>query len=802
MSTQILNQTWDVGASWNNGTANYTFRLEILLDSQSVANNTSTITINKYVKGNSGNSWYGTACSDVISGDVSDTISYNPAEVSGHGPMRNTEVLYHTKQATITHNNDGTKSLSISTTFTNGGNSYAPKTNSQNASVTLTTIPRASDISLSASTLNISSTSGSITYSCTSKANFYHTLTWTLGGSTTTISTVNQINNTTVTGTVSYTDLLAKLPSTSSGTLVFTLNTYSDSGKTTLVGTKTASCAITVTLKPTTTISSVSATNNPTGVTVFVAGTSKASIAWTATKPSGASTITTYWSLSDGTGMATSPSTATSGTATSNVLASNTTNGTYTVTVSAYTEDSRGNRSTTVTQNITVYGYAPPTATLSAFRTASNTSTTPDGTGAYLYITYSGAVSRSINGQNSITSTTCTATNTTGTVSNGVHLALATNKTSKVTLTVTDKIGGTNTQVVNISTASYPLMMYDDGQGNVGVGLGGLAIPDYITPYLPIKDVEQCFTVTTASTDLNDYKTTGIYYFTSSYTPTNIPIGVNGWLMVINAPNASQVKQMWWRQGTNGTNDFNTYVRQYAGGAWSSWTKYIMAGETVTRATGADGFYVTETNPTASATYYPVWVANKQADTVYTPRANDGVRYLTLEGTTDANGYGVLKLGNAIKTGTAGNKYGLLDLFDKSGGYYGRFTTVTTLTANRTYTYPNRSGTVLLQDATNYVSLFNGTLNSSTPSTDFTGANYSAYLIVGADLESTPIYSTMTIPRATITTTAKEFRFVYSNTSGNNYNGRFSLVATANTGGTITLTWLANGTIREVYGIR
>ena len=101
-----------------------------------------------------------------------------------------------------------------------------------------------------------------------------------------------------------------------------------------------------------------------------------------------------------------------------------------------------------------------------------------------------------------------------------------------------------------------------------------------------------------------------------------------------------------------------------------------------------------------------------------------------------------------------------------------------------------------------YTQLFSGTLNSSNTSTEFSSSDYTAFLIVGADLESPTIYSTMVIPRATIGTTAKEFRFVYSNTSGNNYNGRFSVQASAATGGTITVTWLANGTIREIYGIR
>lgn len=214
-----------------------------------------------------------------------------------------------------------------------------------------------------------------------------------------------------------------------------------------------------------------------------------------------------------------------------------------------------------------------------------------------------------------------------------------------------------------------------------------------------------------------------------------------------------------------------------------------------TNADDADAITPQLNNPTSAATRYIPFLTGTSASRI--PYVNDGLKYVTLEGTASANGYGVLKLGNTTNSGTAGNKYGLLDLYPKTGAYYGRFTTVDTLTANRTYTFPNTSGTVLLQAANNYVSLYSGTLSSG--STTFTGSNYSAYLIVGA--EGRGYRSTITVPRALITTTEEQWMVTFYGASSIE-NVRFGLKASAATGGTITLTWKSGKTITQIYGIK
>lgn len=482
MAVTKLDQSWNVGASWNSGTANYTFRLEVIQESQNIGANQSVITVNKYVKGNSGNSWYQTACTDTFTftDDVTDTITYNPARQGSspnyYGPMRNTEVLYHQKeQYTIDHKADGTKQITITTAFTNGGNSYAPNSNTKTFAVTLDPIPRASTISLNASSLNITGTSGTITWTATSKADYYHTLTWSLGSVTNQqITSVNHLNNVSVSGTIQYSVLLNALSASATGTLTLTLKTYSNSAKTTQIGdTQTATCNITIGIKPTVELLNIFADTTP--ITNYaIAGYSTIASDFQATQPYGTTGITTYFSIDSGS-MATASATGTSGTARSNTLPSNAGTGTYDVTISAYTVDSRGNRSTTVSRTLTCYQYTPPVANLTAIRTT-QTGTTQDSGGSYLYVVFSGAVGASINGQNSVSSTTCTSTGgVSGSLTSGNHYSLSTDATAKVTLTVTDRVGGTNPQIIQVPTAVFPIDMYDNGAGTVGVGIGGIA---------------------------------------------------------------------------------------------------------------------------------------------------------------------------------------------------------------------------------------------------------------------------------------------------------------------------------------
>ena len=75
--------------------------------------------------------------------------------------------------------------------------------------------------------------------------------------------------------------------------------------------------------------------------------------------------------------------------------------------------------------------------------------------------------------------------------------------------------------------------------------------------------------------DLNDITETGIYFFPQAYTPANIPVGVNGWLLVMKGSSSNIVKQVWYRQGTVNANSYNTFERYKAGDTWGEWTKFL-----------------------------------------------------------------------------------------------------------------------------------------------------------------------------------------------------------------------------------
>ena len=104
----------------------------------------------------------------------------------------------------------------------------------------------------------------------------------------------------------------------------------------------------------------------------------------------------------------------------------------------------------------------------------------------------------------------------------------------------------------------------------------------------------------------------------------------------------------------------------------------------------------TATNPTTSTTYGITFHASPNSDnTNKALRTSDGVRYAALEGTSSNNGYGILIVGNNVASGTAGNKYGRVRIYSKST-YYGEFTLASSITANRTYTFPDKTGTVAM----------------------------------------------------------------------------------------------------------
>ena len=107
--------------------------------------------------------------------------------------------------------------------------------------------------------------------------------------------------------------------------------------------------------------------------------------------------------------------------------------------------------------------------------------------------------------------------------------------------------------------------------GNPAVDVTGENIKSSSTVSRSIADILNIHEVTTQGTDLNNYKDHGVFYFGTTVTPVNIPVGVNGFLIVL--PFGDFVKQIWMRTGTYNTNHYMTYVREFNSNsnAWGDW---------------------------------------------------------------------------------------------------------------------------------------------------------------------------------------------------------------------------------------
>ena len=746
-------------ATFTSTSGSYTTTLTVNQTSQSTQNNQSTLTYSLTLTKNSGTGlWNNNSCPYSISIDGSVAASGSFTYDFRGTSAGYTITLKGSTTTTVNHNSDGTKTVACSASVNMDNEPYVYVMN-PSGDLTLTTIPRASDVSVS--NYSIANTTGSISATITSKANFYHKWRWQMNdGTWSAWANKGLISSTTSTVTVANTTLLAQLPSATSGSFNIEVATYSDSGYTTLIGTKSATATVSVNtsnIKPSVSLGNIGLNSSPISG-YAVAGYSKVQSAWTTTNSSGASGVTTYFTTSHGS-LATTSSTSTSGTTVSGVIPSASAN--YTLTLSAYAKDSRGAQSSTVSKTITVYGYTPPTATLTAYRVASSSSTTEDGAGTYAYVTFSGAVGASVNGQNTIQSTTCTYSGSiSGTATSGGHYALADTQTVTFTVTVTDKVTSSTAQKT-ISTAIYALDLYDDGQGHVGVGLGAIAQSDKIVAGLPIEvrgsvkanslhsahiftrsgssgyvkirinslvNWMLSFTVCIyANYNQIQLRVSGYNYFTANqhwYLPRALLLSTSE-LVNLSVTFGYDTDDYLWVCIPVG-NYYGVDIVDVTNGHYQvidtvdelftltevlSIPTTVQATVTATlsaiTSTNANNVYVTATNPTSATTYYVpfhsgVGTGNKALCD------NNGLAYTTLEGTASALGYSAFVLGNTTPYGTAENKYGRLFIHDR---YTHRVDLRTTnnMSANRVIQFPDKDGTLAIED----VKLWTGSLTGT-----------------------------------------------------------------------------------------
>lgn len=269
---------------------------------------------------------------------------------------------------TVSHNADGSKSISVSASFSCDNTSYyAPRTGSCSGSLTLTTIPRASSISIDSPSIECGNTIN-INGSSASK-NFTHKIYATWNGKTSELVT---IASGTTTPSFSYTIPTSwekDLPNSTSGIATFTLETFSGSNS---VGSKSVNATIKVRsgVVPSIGTVSISDTNSIcTGIGQYVQSQSRLKFS-IATSGSQGSTVTSVSTKFEG--QTYNSSSFTTGT----VQGSGTLS--YVITVT----DSRG-RTASKNGSVTVSAYSSPTLTNVTAKRANSSYVVDEASGTY-----------------------------------------------------------------------------------------------------------------------------------------------------------------------------------------------------------------------------------------------------------------------------------------------------------------------------------------------------------------------------------------------------------------------------------
>lgn len=350
----------------------YQLRIVWTVDSQSVANNTSSVTAKVQLVSTGSsytiNSTASKSGSLTING-TKFTFTFTAA-LSGS----QTKTIY-TKTVTVAHNADGTKTCSFSATaginVTLSGTYYGNVTAS--GSGTFDTIARASTISSVTSSVAINGTNEVTVNITRASSSFTHTVVFSFG---------SYSKSTTGVGTsTSYaipTSWINAMPSATSGTAKVTVTTYSGSTKIGSAVSKNFTVTVPSTVVPT--ISSVTIAEAEAGLAAqfgaYVQNKSKLSVKITAAGVY-SSTIKSYKTTIQG-----APFTAAS--FTSGVL---TKSGTSTITITV--TDSRG-RTASTTRSLTVIAYAPPKITsFQGFRCLANGTENYEGKYAKMSINFS-----------------------------------------------------------------------------------------------------------------------------------------------------------------------------------------------------------------------------------------------------------------------------------------------------------------------------------------------------------------------------------------------------------------------------
>lgn len=435
------------------GLRQYGLQLRCTEDSTSIPNNTSTISWSLVLTSGNysfGDFWIGWT---VKLGDK--TVSHADDNYKAISISSNSSLVIASGTDTVTHNNDGTKTINIYGYLSISSAYPGPGDMTCSGDWALTTIPRASSMTLPSS-FTIGS-SGSITIQMASNT-FSHTITYSGYGLSGTVANLNAgVSSTSWTPPTSF---YAKLPSSTSGTVTLTLTTKSGS---TTIGTATYNATIVVptSIKPTAPTVTLAPVNTNAWINskgLYVGGYSAVKVTSSASPGSGASNTLTYTISGAFSGSGTPY--------TSGVLSA----GAKSITVTA--TDSRGRtNSTTTSVTFLTYTY-PGLTTFSAVRgTYSGGTWTSNVNGDHIRVEAVPSVALSANGNTASVTVKIGGTNPSATSGNYYYFT-STNATTSYTITgsVSDSVGNSTSRSLTVPTIEVPLNINVDLPG-IGAGM-------------------------------------------------------------------------------------------------------------------------------------------------------------------------------------------------------------------------------------------------------------------------------------------------------------------------------------------
>ena len=598
-------------AKFSNSSGSLYLNVYVDQGSQSITANTSTVnwrmTVSRtgayYTHNHQGDS---TLSLNLDGGNVH--YSYPTWETSGE------EYTLASGSSTISHNADGTKKLPISCTFSPNNGLHGTITVS--ASLSLTTIPRSSSVSVShgvigsAVTININRQSSS----------FKHTVRYAWAGKSGTIATNV---DTSATWTLPL-DFANDIPNSASGTGTIFVDTYSGSTKTGTQST-TLTASVPANVKPTFTGVSLSDLNGaaqnliPNSDT-FIQVISNIKVAFNGAVGSYGSSITGYYAEIIGKNQSTS----------SNGGSLGIMNYHGTIKIRASVSDSRGRWSDTKEVSVTVLEYFAPALSFSIARTGSTSSTLTTTRNAKIApLTVSGSQKNSMTltfkvarlGTTNFQVDTGPATGSWTSISNlvnsqanlaGNYLA---NQSWVVIGTVEDKFTRTEF-MVNVPTESV-VLSYD--RSGIGVNKirerGALDVKgDIYANDQPIQQHQLTrnngISILTKES-LDNILKNGMYY---SHSAPNRPRNQNGWLLVQVYDDAQYVVQTYWTAATE-----TMLVRYRIANKWGEW-KEVTTRDDIQK--------YTQGTPWQNLTLQNGWQHHPEYEKVQCSKTFDGIVYL------------------------------------------------------------------------------------------------------------------------------------------------------------------------------